>query len=47
MILFVCCALVSLWLAFSNAFNLGRITFIAAFGSFILGTAVELFFNYV
>ncbi len=46
MVLFVICALVALWLAFSNAFQLGRISFFAALGSFILGNAVELFFNY-
>jgi len=44
-ILFVGCALVAFWLAFSNAFGLGRISFIGAFGSFLLGNAVELFFN--
>ena len=44
-ILFVGCALVALWLSFTNTFSLGRISMIAAFGSFILGTAVELFFN--
>ena len=45
-IIFFICALASLWIAFSNAFNLGRISFIGAFGSFLLGSAVELFFNY-
>ncbi len=45
-ILFICCALLSLWLAFSNTYNLGRISFIGAVISFILGNAVELFFNY-
>ena len=45
-VLFVCCALLSLWLAFSDTFKLGRISFIGAFASFILGNAVELFFNY-
>ncbi|MDT0606852.1 hypothetical protein [Croceitalea rosinachiae] len=44
-ILFVLFALVALWLAFTNTFNLGRISFLAAFGSFILGSVVELFFN--
>ncbi len=44
--LFVCCALLSLWLAFSDTFKLGRISLIGAFASFILGNAVELFFNY-
>ena len=44
-ILFVLCALVALWLAFTNTFALGRISFLAAFGSFVLGTLIELFFN--
>ncbi|MBT8298889.1 MAG: hypothetical protein HKP42_04140 [Maribacter sp.] len=44
--IFVCCALLTLWLAFSDTFNLGRISFFSAFVSFILGNAVELFFNY-
>ena len=47
MIIFVCSALIALWLAFSNTFNLGRISFLGAFVSFLLGTAVELFFNYM
>jgi len=46
MVLFTCCASVSLWLAFTNTFKLGRISFIGALFSFILGNAVELFFNY-
>ncbi len=46
-IIFVCCALVAIWLTFTNAFSLGKISIIGAFGSFILGTAVELFFNYL
>ena len=46
MILFAVCAIVALWLAFSNTFKLGRISFLGAFLSFILGNAVELFFNY-
>ncbi len=44
--IFVCCALLSLWLAFSDTFKLGRISLLGAFASFILGNAVELFFNY-
>ena len=47
MVLFVGCALLALWLAFSNTFNLGRISLIGALVSFILGNAVELFFNYL
>ena len=46
-VLFSCCALLSLWLAFTDTFNLGRISFIGAVLSFILGNAVELFFNYL
>jgi hypothetical protein len=47
MILLVAAALVSLWLAFTNTFNLGRISFIGALASFAMGTAIELFFNYI
>ncbi len=47
MFLFVSCALLALWLAFSNTFKLGRISFIGAFVSFILGNAIEFFFNYL
>ena len=41
------CALVSLWLAFKNIFELKRISLIAAFTSFVLGGFIELFFNYL
>ena len=44
-LLFMACALVALYIAFSNAFDTGRISFFAAMGSFVLGAAVELFFN--
>lgn len=37
-------ALFSLWLAFTDTFELGRISIIAALTSFILGNLVELFF---
>ena len=47
MVVFICCALLSLWLAFTDTFSLGRISFIGAVISFILGNAVELFFNYL
>ena len=47
LVIFLCCAVFALWLAFSNAFSSGRISFAGAFGSFILGNAVELFFNYL
>ncbi len=46
MVLFFICALISLWIAFSNAFNLGRITLVGALGSFVLGNAIEFYFNY-
>jgi len=41
------CGLFCLWLAFKNIFKLKRISFEAAFASFILGSFVELFFNYL
>lgn len=47
MVLFVICSLIALWLAFSNTFKLGRISLIGVIVSFILGIAVELFFNYL
>ena len=46
MVLFFVCAIVSLWIAFSNAFNLGRITLVGAITSFVLGNAIEFYFNY-
>jgi len=46
MVLFSCCAILALWLAFSDTFKLGRISFIGALISFILGNVIELFFNY-
>jgi hypothetical protein len=47
MVLFVICSLIALWLAFSNTFKMGRISLIGVIVSFILGIAVELFFNYL
>ncbi len=47
MVLFVICALLALWLAFSNTFKLGRISLIGVIVSFILSITVELFFNYL
>lgn len=41
------CAILCLWLAFKNIFNLKPISFIVAFASFILGSFIELFFNYL
>jgi len=46
-VLFVLCAAIALWLSFTNAFKLGRISFWSALWSFILGNAIELFFNYL
>lgn len=46
MVLFFVCAMVSLWIAFSNAFNLGKITLFGAISSFVLGNAIEFYFNY-
>jgi hypothetical protein len=46
-VLFSCCAIVSLWLAFTDTFGLGRISFLGAVISFLLGNAVELFFNFL
>ena len=47
MALLTICSLAALWLAFSNTFQLGRISWIDLSVSFILGMAVELFFNYL
>ena len=47
MIIFGCCAVLSLWLAFTDTFGLGRISFLGTLVSFVLGNAVELFFNYL
>lgn len=41
------CGLVALYMAFTNAFNLGKISWLNAVWSFALGNAVELFFNYL
>ena len=45
-ILFIVCAVVSLWLAISNTFGLGRISWPQLITSFILGVLIELAFNY-
>ena len=47
MILFGIAAIVSLRIAFTNTFQTGRISFLVAFFSFVLGSAIELFFNYL
>ncbi|MFC0605410.1 hypothetical protein [Winogradskyella pulchriflava] len=41
------CALLCLWLAFTNTFKLKRLSILAAVLSAILGIFVELFFNYL
>ena len=40
------CALVCLWIAFTNTFNLKRLSPLTAILSAIIGVVVELFFNY-
>lgn len=41
------CALLCLWLAFKNTFNLKRLSILAAVLSAVLGVFIELFFNYL
>ncbi|GAB1308602.1 hypothetical protein KH5_12850 [Urechidicola sp. KH5] len=41
------CALLCLWLAFVNTFNLKRLSNIAAILSVVIGVFIELFFNYL
>ena len=45
-LIFIILAIPALWISFTNSFNLGRISFLAAFGSFVSGVIIELFFNY-
>lgn len=45
-VIFLICAAWSLWLAFTDSFNLGRISIWGALVSFILGNIFELFFNF-
>ncbi|NER17790.1 hypothetical protein [Spongiivirga citrea] len=47
MVVFFCFAVVSFWIAFSNSFNLGKISFKGTIAAFVLGNAVEFFFNYL
>ncbi len=44
-LILLACSAVSLRLAFTNAYRLGRISALGAVGSFILGNIVEFFFN--
>ena len=45
-IIFIVLALPAFWIAFTNTFNLGRISWPKAVLSFISGVLIELFFNY-
>lgn len=47
MVLFFITAIISLWISFTNAFELGKITLKATLFSFLVGVAIELYFNYV
>jgi hypothetical protein len=46
MIIFFVCALIALWISFSNAFNLGKITWRGAIGSIVLSMLIEFYFYY-
>lgn len=46
MIIFGICAIISFYIAFSNSFNLGKISLWGALLSFVLGNAIEWFFNF-
>jgi hypothetical protein len=46
MIIFGLCAIISFYIAFSNSFNLGKITLWGALLSFVIGNAIEWFFNF-
>ena len=46
MIVFGLCAIISFYIAFSNTFNLGKISLWSALLSFLLGNAIEWFFNF-
>ncbi|KJD34514.1 hypothetical protein PK35_01610 [Tamlana nanhaiensis] len=46
-IIFSICAIVCLWLAFSNTFKLKRISILSTVVSVIISVFVELFFNYL
>ena len=45
-IIFIVLALPALWIAFTNTFNMGRISWVKAVLSFVFGVLIELFFNY-
>ena len=46
-IIFLCFAVISFWIAFTNAFDSGKISITSVATTFILGIAIELFFNYL
>lgn len=46
MIIFGLCAIISFYIAFSNSFNLGKISLWGALLSFVMGNAIEWFFNF-
>lgn len=46
-IIFICCGIPALWLAFTNTYKLGRISPIAAISSFLFSISVEFFFTYM
>lgn len=45
-ILLAICAILALWIAFTDTFNTGKISFWGSLGSFLLGVIVELLFNF-
>lgn len=46
MLAFLVCAIVAFYIAFSNAFNLGKISLVNVIFSFVLGNAIAFYFNY-
>ncbi|MDT0607051.1 hypothetical protein [Croceitalea rosinachiae] len=46
MFVFSGCAIGAFYISFSNAFNLGKITLLATLTSFVMGNAIEWFFNF-
>ncbi|TMM51974.1 hypothetical protein FEE95_21395 [Maribacter algarum] len=46
MIMFGICAIISFYISFSNSFNLGKISLWGALLSFVMGNAIEWFFNF-
>ena len=45
-VIFILLALPALWIAFTNTYGLGKISWIKAVLSFVFGVLIELFFNY-